>query len=300
MDADQLALLRELADRGSVGAVATALHKSPSAVSQQLRTLQRQAGVALVERRGRGVELTNAGRALAESAVDVAVAVARAEAVVRSYVEGTTAVVRLATFPSAAELLVPGLLRRMRSHPDIRIDATDRDVAEDEFAPLAADFDLVLGHRSEGSPPPTRERVTVVPILREPLDVAVPLDHPLADRGRVTVGEVIGDDWISVPRDFPFDRVLVGLSRSGMSPNVVFRSIHLPLVENMVAAGHGIALVPRHTSRHRSAGRFRLLELADVPAARHIEAILRPERAAHPAVATVLEELRAEAALVDA
>ncbi|MFT2689518.1 LysR family transcriptional regulator [Clavibacter zhangzhiyongii] len=77
MDIRRLELLRELADRGSVGAVARAAGRTPSAVSQQLKVLEREAGVPLTERSGRGIVLTDAGRALARTATDIAVAVAR-------------------------------------------------------------------------------------------------------------------------------------------------------------------------------------------------------------------------------
>lgn len=298
MDVDQLAVLRELAERGSITAVAAATHKSPSAVSQQLRTLQRQAGVALVERDGRGIRLTEAGRALAASSVRIAVAIAEAESEWRAFAEGETGTVSVAMFPSAAELLLPGLLRRMDAHPGILLEVLERDLAEHAFVRLVHDVDIVVGHRSDGGPPPRHGGLAVVPLLREPLDVAVPLDHPLAGRDRVRAEEVIGEPWITVEENFPIGRVLNGVSlRVGVEPRVVHRTNHLPLIENLVAAGHGVALVPRYTSLSRAAGRLRLLTLADVRAARHIEAILRPERAARTIVTRVLDELRAEAAL---
>ena len=299
MDLDQLAVLRELADRGSITDVAAAIHKSPSAVSQQLRTLQRQVGVVLVERVGRGVRLTEAGRALAESSVKIATAVAEAEATWRSVQGGASGVVRVAFFPSAAELLVPGLLTRMRAHEQITLEVSDRDVSQDDFAELAADFDVVIAHRSDDSLPPEPTALTVVPLLREPLDVALPLDHPLAGRDRVTVEEIIGETWVGVSRDFPLDRVLQTMAaQAGRPANVVYRSIHLPLIERLVMAGHGIALVPRHTTVDRTRGRLALVPISNVRAGRYIEALCRPDRAARLAVRVVLDELAAEVAHV--
>ncbi|KQO61295.1 LysR family transcriptional regulator [Curtobacterium sp. Leaf261] len=300
-DVQLLPVLRELADRGSVTAVAVATHRTPSAVSQQLQTLQRQVGVVLVERVGRGVRLTDAGHALARTAVGVATAIAEAEAAWDAYRAGVTGTVGLALFPSAAELLLPGLLTRMREHPGIRVELADQDVSEASFAPLAADHDVVIGHRSDGVPPADRAALTTVPLLREPLDVAVPPDHPLAGRERVGVEEVIGDTWLGVPVDYPIDRTLTAMAaRADIAPTVAFRSIHLAVLENLVAAGHGIALLPRYTSRTRAVGRFHLAVLADVRAGRHIEALVRPDRAARPAVRTVLDALVAEARSVTA
>jgi DNA-binding transcriptional LysR family regulator len=300
-DVTLLPVLRELADRGSVTAVAAATHRTPSAVSQQLQTLQRQGGAVLVERVGRGVRLTEAGHVLARTAVGVATAIAEAEAAWDAHRSGTSGTVGLALFPSAAELLLPGLLTRMRAHPGIEVALADEDVSEASFAPLAADHDVVIGHRSDGVPPADRAALTTVPLLREPLDVAVALDHALAGRDRVGVDEVIGDTWLGVPVDYPIDRALTAMAaRVDVAPDVAFRTIHLAVLENLVAAGHGIALLPRYTSRTRAVGRFHLAVLADVRAGRHIEALVRPDRAARPAVRTVLDALVAEARAVTA
>jgi DNA-binding transcriptional LysR family regulator len=301
MDVRHLDLLRELAERGSVTAVAAATHRSPSAVSQQLRTMQRQLGLELVRRVGRGVQLTEAGTALARASSAVSTAVAEAEATIDAWRAGSVGVVSLAIFPSAAELLLPGLVHRMRDHERIELQVADRDVSEDEFARLTADVDVVVGHRSDGAARPDHRGLRVVPLLREPLEVAMPLDHRLAGRSRVTMADVIGEPWIGVPDGYPIDRVLTAMAlQSGVAPRFVHRTVHLPLIENLVAAGLGVALVPRHTSARRAAGRFHLATLEDVRAGRWVEALLRPERAARPAVQRVLDEIRAEAAAAEA
>lgn len=295
-DVRLLAVLRELAERGSVTAVAAATHRTPSAVSQQLQTLQRQVGVPLVERVGRGVRLTDDGRVLAGFAAGVATAIAGVDAAWREHLDGATGRVDLAVFPSAAELLLPGLLTRMRAHPGIELVLVDVDVSEEAFGPLAADHDVVIGHRTDGAPPAGRGALEVVPLLREPLDIALPLDHPLADRRRLAVDDVLGERWIGVPEGYPIDRVLTAMAAAtDTPPDVGFRTVHLPTIENLVASGHGIALVPRYTSGTRAPGRFHLAELADVRAGRRIEALVRPDRAVRPAVRTCLEALLATA-----
>jgi len=173
---------------------------------------------------------------------------------------------------------------------------SDVDVSEDGFAPLTADHDVVVGHRPDGSSPPHRQTLETVALLREPLDVALPEGHRLADRARVGIDDVVDETWIGVPRDYPIDRVLTAMAAArDTPPSVAFRTIHLPVIENLVAAGHGIALVPRYTSRTRAPGRFHLAELADVRAGRRIEALVRPDRAVRPVVRTVLEALVATA-----
>jgi DNA-binding transcriptional LysR family regulator len=88
--------------------------------------------------------------------------------------------------------------------------------------------------------------------------------------------------------------------QSGVVPQVVHRTVHLPVIEAMVAAGLGVALVPRHTSAGRAPGRFRLATLDSVQAGRHVEALMRPERAARPVVQTVVAEIAAEARATEA
>ncbi|GAA4267152.1 LysR family transcriptional regulator [Frondihabitans peucedani] len=296
MDVAALSILRELGERGSVTAVARATHRSPSAISQQLKTLQRQLGAELVRRVGRGVELTDAGRALAASSVRIDTAIAEAETTWRAFQGGLSGRVEVALFASAAELLVPGLLDRMAAYPDVELHLVDLDVGQEEFAPRTADHDLVVGHRSDEVTSAQSAGLVVVPLLREPLDVALPLDHRLAALPTVTVADVIGEPWVGVPEGYPLDRVLRTMSlQSDVRAEVVHRTVHLPLIENLVATGHGVALLPRTSSSQRAPGRFLLKPLSDMRAGRRIEALLRPERAARGVVRLALDALVAEA-----
>src|SRR4051812_5656848 len=108
MDIGRLRALREFADRGSVTAAAKALHCTPSAVSQQLRALQEEAGLALTEPSGRGLRLTDAGRALVARVDEVLGALARAESELDTYRNVPRGRVRLAIFQSAGLMLLPG------------------------------------------------------------------------------------------------------------------------------------------------------------------------------------------------
>lgn len=297
LDRTHLILIRELADRGSVSAAAAATGKSPSAVSQQLKLIQRQVGAVLVERSGRGIRLTDAGYALADGAATVLTAWAEAEAAWQAYRTEARGTVRIAFFYSASELLLPGVLDRLRGYPGIELESADEDVGQTEFAPLTRDYDIVVAHRSDERRTAGGGRLKVVQLLREPLDVALPLDHRAARKRSVTPADVITDDWIAPPEGFPIDRVLGAVAAQAGSPvRVVLRTTHLPLMERLVAAGHGIALLPRYTTRDRSEGRFALVPLRDIRAGRYIGALARPDRAARQAVRVVLDELVAVAA----
>lgn len=299
MDIGRLRTLREFADRGSVTAASRALHCTPSAVSQQLRALQAEVGLLLVEPAGRGLRLTDAGRALVAHADEVLGAVERAESELDTYRSAPRGRVRMAMFPSSGLLLLTGLLRRVGEVDGLELDVRDIDMVPAQVPGLLADFDVVVTHRDEVAESFESDRVEVVHLLREPLDVALPPGHRLRDRDRVDLAELAGERWIGVNVGFPVDDVLRSLAvRTGVRPQVVHRINDFRITEELVAAGHGIALLPRYTMD--TAGEKRLLRrpIAGVRAARHIEAVLRPGAAARPAVAKVLELLRAEAAAV--
>src|SRR6187551_3167884 len=170
MDPRTLETLRTVGTHGGVTAAAAVLHLTPSAVSQQVALLQREVGVPLTERVGRGLRLTPAGEALAEAAVDVAVALERARAACDEFLERPEGVVRVSAFQSGAELLLPGLLTRIAAVEGITLECADEDVAQEDFAALTDRMDIVVAHRPEDAP--DWADVRVVPLLREPLDVA--------------------------------------------------------------------------------------------------------------------------------
>jgi DNA-binding transcriptional LysR family regulator len=153
MDVQRLELLRELAERHSVTAVARATHRTPSAVSQQLKVLEREAGLPLTERSGRGLVLTDAGRALARSATDVAVALERAAAVWDAFRNRATGEVSLVTFPTAGQMLLPGALQDLAEVEGLVVHCTDMDPELSDFPALTSDFDIVLAHSMRGQVP---------------------------------------------------------------------------------------------------------------------------------------------------
>ena len=302
MDVHQLEALRAVGDRGSVTSAAEALHCTPSAVSQQLKLLQRDVGVPLTERVGRGLRLTPAGDALAREAVGVAIALERAAAAVGAFLDQPTGVVRVAAFQSAAQMLLPGLLSRLADHPEVVVECSDEDVAQDAFVHLTSEFDVVVAHRADRGQEwagAADGRVLVVPLLREPLDVALPPDHRLADRASVTPQDLADEEWITVRAGFPVAAVLEAVTaRSGAFPRVRHRINDFHVAEALVAAGHGVSLLPRFTADDRDGTRFRLVPLVGVRAGRQIDALVRTDRAERRVVRLVLETLRRHARAV--
>jgi DNA-binding transcriptional LysR family regulator len=290
MDERQLRMLRELGELGSVTAVAEALLVTPSAVSQQLRLLQRAVPVPLTERSGRRLVLTPAGQALAEAAIEVESALARARQAVEEFVAEPSGTVTLAAFHSAGLVFFPALLRALSGPEAPRLSVADEDVAQERFPKLTRDYDLVLGHRFDHAPPWPRT-VATTPLLQEPLDIALPAGHPLAAKARLTPRDVAGEPWVTVHDGFPVLPLVEAIATAaGRRPELVHRVNEFTVVAEIVAAGGGVALLPRWTTRRHP--EVVLRPLAGVRARRHIDVLYRPERAARRAVRTVLGELR--------
>ncbi|MDF3142192.1 MULTISPECIES: LysR family transcriptional regulator [unclassified Streptomyces] len=289
MDERQLRILRELGELGSVTAVAEALLVTPSAISQQLRLLQRAIPVPLTERQGRRLVLTDAGQALAGAAVEVETALARARHTVEEFVERPDGEVSVAAFHSAASALFPPLIRALTGPGKPVPMLADEDVPQEDFPRLTREYDIVLAHRLDHAPP-WPDTVTATTLLREPLDVAMPVGHPLTAKRRVTPRDVAGEQWITVHDGFPVLAVIEAIAAAaGRRLHLAHRINEFAVVAEAVAAGGGVALMPRWTMRPHPA--LVLRPLSGVQARRHIDALYRPERTARSAVRAVLAEL---------
>lgn len=289
MDVRHLELLRELGERGTLAAVAAATHRTPSAVSQQLRTAERELGVALVEPFSRGVRLTGAGQILAEGAGSVSAALAQVQARLDASLGEPRGAVTIGTLPSAGEALLPGLVRRLDGSA-IELQVDDFDLAEADFPTRANDVDVVIAHSLAGDVPRGAEGLVVTPLVREPIDVAMTSEHPLARHERLRPGDLVGTTWIGVPVGYPFDTILTAVeNRTGepLERRLRLRDNHL--VEALVGSGVGLALLPRFTTRPRPGVVLRPLD--GVRAVRSIVALSRPDRAARLAVRTVVDHL---------
>jgi len=296
IEARHLRLLRELAARGTLGAVASALHRTPSAISQELRNASLAAGVVLTERDGRRLRLTPAGRVLAEAAHDVAAALSRAEARLDALLNQPSGHVHIVTLPSAGTYLLPAVMAELQGQAGAPITVTveDADIAEHSFAGLTGDADIVIGHSLHGPAPAGTETLTTVVLTRECLDIAVPAGHALATLDKVRPAQLMGQRWIGVPEHYPFDTLRLAIEAAGRGHvDVVQRVRDNGLVRAMVAAGLGIGILPRNTMA--SGDDVKLLALQGVPAERWVVAIMRPDRAERAAVQAVLDRIRKHA-----
>lgn len=290
MDHRHLALLWELSERGTVTAVARATHRTPSAVSQQLRTAQREFGVPLVEPDGRGLRLTEAGQVLAAGGRELARVTERIQAAWDGFLGQPTGRVTVAALPSAASVLLPGVLDEL-SAGAIELQCADVDVAESAYAELVGDHDIVIAHSLTRRAPAGTEGLVSIRLAREPLDIALDVDHPLARRTELTPDLLADQEWVGVPIGFPFDTVRLAVeAANGAEVRVVQRIRDNLLVEALIEGTERVAVLPRFTCPHSPQVVLRPLRVVD--AARYIFAILRPDRAERLAVRTVLDSLQ--------
>lgn len=289
MDVRHLELLRELSVRGTLAAVAEATWRTPSAVSQQLRTAEREIGVPLVEHVGRGVRLTAEGQLLAESADEVGRVLAEVQARLDAARGEPRGRVSVGTLPSAGTALLPGLLERLRGGA-IELDVDDFDLAEADYAARTLDVDVVVAHSLTGDRPAGTEGLVTRLLAREAIDVLLPADHPLAARERLRPADLRGTRWVGVPEGYPFDSILTAVERALGEP--LERRVRVrdnQLVAALAGAGVGLALLPRFTTRVPPSLVLRPLE--GVRSRRSIVALSRPDRHARLAVRTVVDLL---------
>ena len=245
--------------------------------------------MALVEPVARGLRLTAEGLLLADSADEVGRVLADVTARLESRLGTPGGRVSIGTLPSAGEALLPTLMARLRGSA-ITVDVRDFDLAEDAYALQTLDHDLVIAHSLAGDVPSGAENLVCRVLAREPLDVALPVGHPLASKGALVPADLIGTTWIAVPAGFPFDSVLLAVEAvTGTHLTRRMRLVDNRLVEAMVGAGEGLALLPRFTTRPNPATVLR--PLSGVNSQRAIVALARPDHYARRAVRTVADLL---------
>jgi DNA-binding transcriptional LysR family regulator len=232
---------------GSVGAAAAALDYTPSAVSQQIKRLESQTGVQLLERQGRGVLLTEAGRTLSESARDLLSHMERLESRVHGVSGETVGTVRLATFATAYRGIVVGAIGRLRAvAPDVVLRPDEIDPWDAVDAVAAGSHDLALVHNWEPLPLAIPDHLDVRHLGRDRADVLVHVDHPLAARRTLGVADVLDEAWASVaPGSICHQWLQKMYFDVGRAPRITHVALEFATHIALVARGECIALVPR-------------------------------------------------------
>lgn len=277
-------MLLELSRLGSMHEVADALGTTTSTVSQGIAALARDVGAPLLEPDGRRVRLTPAGRRLSEHAVTILAAVEAARLDLDPTSE-PVGVLRVAGFASAIRRsLLPAIDDLRRTHPGIEVRIHEYEPLE-SFDLLARDeVDLALVYDYDLAPADWRDDQEATPLWEHEWGVGV----PTRDRHRAFT-DLADRDWIVNSRHSADEDVLRTLaSRAGFVPRVVHRIDALELVDDLVAAGRGVALLPRGRASRRGVS---VLRLADRGATLRAYAVVRRGRDVWPPLRTVLERL---------
>ena len=310
-------MLREFAARGSIARTAEALGYTPSAVSQQLAVLEREAGTPLLDRTARSAGLTAAGRRLAVHAERILAMVEEAESDLSAQAAEPSGRVVVTAFPSAAVAFAPALARSLRAHPKLSLLLREADPAEglqlvrsgeveaaivdDWTGRLSALVASPPGHAStdgDGAGADHGQGVlSYYHLVRDPLVLVVARDHPAANPDLpVDLRALRNESWLAAPAGEPSreaaDRLLAAV---GLTPPVPSEFEGLGTVANLVARGLGIAIMPR-----LAVGAYeRRLVVRELPAgldlARDVFAVARTASVARPSVAVIVSALRGAA-----
>jgi molybdate transport repressor ModE-like protein len=241
-----LAALQAVSEEGSFGRAAKRLGYTQSAVSQQIATLERIVDTKLVERPGgpRRVYLTEAGRLLLRHADGIVARLHAAQADLAALERGDAGPLRIGTYQSVGNKILPALLRRFSSQlPEIQIELRESH-ADDELLVAVERGELDLTFTML---PPIEGPFEVLELMRDPYVLLVPADSPLADKRQVSLREIGEQPLVSNRFCRSVEQVHNHLRARGVQPQVIFRSDDNGTVQGVVAAGLGVALVPRLT-----------------------------------------------------
>jgi DNA-binding transcriptional LysR family regulator len=246
LDVRRMRVLREVAEHGSIAAAAQALAFTPSAVSQQIATLEREAGVALVERGPRSIRLTAAGRALVDHTEGILASLDAAEAEIQAIAGVRGGMLRLASFPTAYATIMPAAIGEFRRrHPGVELSLTEADPLLSIARLKSGEIDLALLYEYDYVPLPEDEAVERDFLLDDPIRVLLPRGHREAKRRAVPLEALAGESWItSTARSSCHEFVARSCRANGFEADIGFESDDHGVWQGLVAAGVGVALAP--------------------------------------------------------
>ncbi|MCF2530742.1 LysR family transcriptional regulator [Yinghuangia soli] len=335
LDVRRLRLLRELAHRGTIAAVADALAFTPSAVSQQLSALEREAGLPLLERTGRSVALTPAGAALAAHAEAVLARLEEAETDLAARRGAPAGPLRIGTFSSGARSLLPDALARLAAeHPALEPRVAELDPVEAADRLRAGELDVALLHRYDFAPrisvPGVQSRALFTEALHlaEPDSASAGADAGAGDTATTSASASAyahasrrsAEASVEAPAETPagasesplaacrdaawilatpgtlcHTMTVRACEAAGFTPQARHHVDDFAAVLSMVAAGLGVALVPELGIAHTPAETVRRTRLTRLPLARETQVAYRAGAGRHPAIRAFAEALRATA-----
>jgi DNA-binding transcriptional LysR family regulator len=300
LDLRRLRLLHELHARGTIAAVADALQFTPSAVSQQLAVLEREAGLELLEPAGRGVRLTDAALVLVRHAE---VLLERAELAEADLAAATGQVAgrgRIASFQSVGlGLAVPAIRALARDAPDLRCELVESEPEQSLPALALGDVDLVLADEWEHQPLARPAGIAREDLHTDPVHVVLPEDHPAArlHAAAVPLAELAGEVWTTGHRGTAWEDITTRTCRGlgAFDPDIRHRTNDSVLSLALVAGGQAVTLLPRFVRPEGHPG-VAVRAIAEGSVHRTIFAATRAADAKRPSVQALLTAVRAAAA----
>ncbi|MEV7169003.1 LysR family transcriptional regulator [Streptomyces sp. NPDC093224] len=291
LDVKRMVILRDLAEHGRVTAVADLHGVTPSAVSQQLRALEAEAGASLVEREGRGLRLTPAGTALAAACEPVLAALERAEGAVRALDAGLGGELAVGCAPSALATVAAPLVAELAvRHPRLRPRIVQAD--PEEAVPLLRgrrlDLAVTYTYPLLGAPP--APGTTAVPLFDDPLCLALPREL-LPAYERSGLAALRDADWVSAPAPGSCREMLLHACRNaGFTPRIAHECADLRAGLWLVGTGRAVSILPKLMCDAPPPGAV----VRELPGpGRTLHALVRTGTGTRPAVAAALAVLSA-------
>lgn len=292
LNTNRLRLLRELADRGTITAVAEALYLTPPAVSHQLSVLESEVGVPLLERTARSVRLTEAGRRLVEHSHTILAECEAALADVSAVGESVSGHVRLSTFQTAVQTIaLPAMTALAASYPNLRVTCVDAEPVRAEPELKAGVLDVALSHEWDFVPLADDPALDRVPLVSEPVVALLPVDHPLATAKAIRLRDLASDAWC-VAHESATSRQAVErvANAAGFDPRIVVESNYFRAIGSAVESGIGVGIAPSMTDLRGIEVAIR--PLVEPSMSRRIYAAVRKGSAEAPAIRAVLDALK--------
>ncbi|MDX3853466.1 LysR family transcriptional regulator [Streptomyces sp. AK02-01A] len=291
LDRRRMQLLRAVVTSGSVTAAARNLGYTPSAVSQQMAVLEKEAGISLLERTGRGVRPTEAGRLLTDYAAVIDRHFAEAEVALAELRAGRTGRVVVRYFATAgATLVAPAVAALRRDQPGVQVELKLSD-PEDPLPKVRdrlADIALVVRPRGQLS----ADGIRFVHLLDDRYFAVLPEGHRLTAKRELDLTDLADEPWVGNDQPGPcLDPVLDACGAAGFSPNFVVESGDYATAQGFVAAGLGVSLIPEMGlgSRHPAVA---VRPVRNPEPVRTIYAAIREPAPAQPALRRLLDALR--------
>lgn len=285
----RLQILREVIHRGSFSGAAGALSYTQSAVSQGIARLEAETGTPLVLRDRRGVRPTAAGAVLAEHADTILAQIEAAESDLAAVLGVRAGRLRAASFPSAGATIMPLAVARFRqAHPGVVLTLAEGE--PEEIAPRlgSGELDLALLFEFPGTRESAGLDLHAVELLEDPMHVVLPARHRLARQPGLRLTDLSQEDWVQTSASSPCARHVVRLCLgAGFEPRVSFESDDYETVQGLVAAGVGVALIPRLALTRVHPG-IVIRELAPDNPVRRVVAATAPEPGLAPAARAML------------